>query len=60
MATGGRLIAGSHIRNEFVLINADDIARVRISFKFSKFLFDSYFLWFRRLMRFFIFVLISR
>ncbi|XP_065847449.1 cellulose synthase A catalytic subunit 2 [UDP-forming]-like isoform X2 [Euphorbia lathyris] len=26
METKGRLIAGSHIRNEFVLINADDIA----------------------------------
>lgn len=43
MATGGRLVAGSHHRNEFVLINADDIARVRI-FQVSKFLFDSYFL----------------
>jgi len=29
MNTGGRLIAGSHNRNEFVLINADDTARVR-------------------------------
>ncbi|KAL6339242.1 hypothetical protein AAG906_024393 [Vitis piasezkii] len=29
MATGGRLIAGSHHRNEFVLINADDIARIK-------------------------------
>lgn len=28
MATGGRLIAGSHNRNEFVLINADETARV--------------------------------
>uniref|UniRef100_A0A161WVK5 Cellulose synthase n=1 Tax=Daucus carota subsp. sativus TaxID=79200 RepID=A0A161WVK5_DAUCS len=27
MDTGGRLIAGSHIRNEFVCINADDITR---------------------------------
>ncbi|CAD5319142.1 unnamed protein product [Arabidopsis thaliana] len=29
MNTGGRLIAGSHNRNEFVLINADDTARIR-------------------------------
>ena len=29
MNTGGRLIAGSHNRNEFVLINADESARVR-------------------------------
>ncbi|CBI21555.3 unnamed protein product, partial [Vitis vinifera] len=29
MATGGRLVAGSHHRNEFVLINADDIARIK-------------------------------
>ncbi|KAG5250712.1 CesA7A family protein [Salix suchowensis] len=28
MGTKGRLIAGSHNRNEFVLINADEIARV--------------------------------
>ncbi|XP_044511055.1 cellulose synthase A catalytic subunit 2 [UDP-forming]-like isoform X2 [Mangifera indica] len=28
MATNGRLIAGSHNRNEFVLINADEVARV--------------------------------
>lgn len=28
MDTGGRLIAGSHNRNEFVLINADENARV--------------------------------
>ncbi|RWR85292.1 cellulose synthase A catalytic subunit 2 UDP-forming [Cinnamomum micranthum f. kanehirae] len=27
MATGGRLIAGSHNRNEFILINADEIGR---------------------------------
>ncbi|XP_043715662.1 cellulose synthase A catalytic subunit 2 [UDP-forming]-like isoform X2 [Telopea speciosissima] len=27
--TGGRLVAGSHNRNEFVVINADDIARVK-------------------------------
>jgi len=32
MNTGGRLIAGSHNRNEFVLINADESARVRITF----------------------------
>ncbi|XP_002524299.2 cellulose synthase A catalytic subunit 5 [UDP-forming] [Ricinus communis] len=32
METKGRLIAGSHNRNEFVLINADEIARVT-SFK---------------------------
>ncbi|CAI0556187.1 unnamed protein product [Linum tenue] len=29
MNTGGRLIAGSHNRNEFVLINADENARIR-------------------------------
>ncbi|XP_042492167.1 cellulose synthase A catalytic subunit 2 [UDP-forming]-like [Macadamia integrifolia] len=29
MDTGGRLVAGSHNRNEFVVINADDIARVK-------------------------------
>ncbi|XP_043722585.1 cellulose synthase A catalytic subunit 2 [UDP-forming]-like [Telopea speciosissima] len=29
MNTGGRLVAGSHNRNEFVVINADDIARVK-------------------------------
>ncbi|GAA0143669.1 DNA-binding transcription factor [Lithospermum erythrorhizon] len=29
MNTGGRLIAGSHNRNEFVLINADDIGKVK-------------------------------
>ena len=29
MNTGGRLVAGSHNRNEFVLINADEIGRVR-------------------------------
>ncbi|XP_044475290.1 cellulose synthase A catalytic subunit 2 [UDP-forming]-like isoform X2 [Mangifera indica] len=28
MAANGRLIAGSHNRNEFVLINADEVARV--------------------------------
>ncbi|PHU06079.1 Cellulose synthase A catalytic subunit 2 [UDP-forming] [Capsicum chinense] len=28
MATNGRLIAGSHNRNEFVLINADEVGRV--------------------------------
>ena len=28
MDTKGRLIAGSHNRNEFVLINADEVARV--------------------------------
>lgn len=28
MDTKGRLIAGSHNRNEFVLINADEIGRV--------------------------------
>ncbi|PNX67496.1 cellulose synthase A9, partial [Trifolium pratense] len=27
MDTNGRLVAGSHNRNEFVLINADDTAR---------------------------------
>ncbi|XP_027079083.1 cellulose synthase A catalytic subunit 5 [UDP-forming]-like [Coffea eugenioides] len=29
MDTGGRLIAGSHNRNEFVLINADDIGKIK-------------------------------
>ncbi|KAL2531327.1 Cellulose synthase A catalytic subunit 6 [UDP-forming] [Abeliophyllum distichum] len=29
MATGGRLIAGSHNRNEFILINADEIGRIK-------------------------------
>ncbi|CAN4081108.1 unnamed protein product [Withania somnifera] len=29
MNTGGRLIAGSHNRNEFVLINADEIGRIQ-------------------------------
>ncbi|CAH2075954.1 unnamed protein product, partial [Thlaspi arvense] len=29
MNTGGRLIAGSHNRNEFVLINADENAKIR-------------------------------
>ncbi|XP_010241683.1 PREDICTED: cellulose synthase A catalytic subunit 2 [UDP-forming]-like [Nelumbo nucifera] len=29
MDTGGRLVAGSHNRNEFVLINADEIGRVK-------------------------------
>uniref|UniRef100_A0A5B7B0B0 Cellulose synthase n=1 Tax=Davidia involucrata TaxID=16924 RepID=A0A5B7B0B0_DAVIN len=29
MDTGGRLIAGSHNRNEFVLINADEIGRIK-------------------------------
>ncbi|XP_051126873.1 cellulose synthase A catalytic subunit 5 [UDP-forming]-like [Andrographis paniculata] len=29
MNTGGRLIAGSHNRNEFVLINADETARIK-------------------------------
>lgn len=28
MDTGGRLIAGSHNKNEFILINADEISRV--------------------------------
>ena len=36
MHTGGRLVAGSHNRNEFVLINADENARV--SSHFSSFL----------------------
>ena len=31
MDTNGRLIAGSHNRNEFVLINADETARVSAS-----------------------------
>ncbi|XP_019177260.1 PREDICTED: cellulose synthase A catalytic subunit 2 [UDP-forming]-like [Ipomoea nil] len=29
MNTGGRLIAGSHNRNEFVLINADEIGKIK-------------------------------
>ncbi|KAF8404446.1 hypothetical protein HHK36_009331 [Tetracentron sinense] len=29
MNTGGRLVAGSHNRNEFVVINADEIGRVK-------------------------------
>lgn len=28
IATGGRLVAGSHNRNEFILINADDLGQV--------------------------------
>lgn len=28
VAAGGRLVAGSHNRNEFVVINADDLGRV--------------------------------
>lgn len=28
METKGRLVAGSHNRNEFILINADEVARV--------------------------------
>lgn len=32
MNTGGRLVAGSHNRNEFVLINADEIGRVSFLF----------------------------
>lgn len=35
MNTGGRLIAGSHNRNEFVLINADENARVRFTHCFQ-------------------------
>lgn len=35
MNTGGRLVAGSHNRNEFVLINADEIGRVSILDKSS-------------------------
>lgn len=34
MNTGGRLVAGSHNRNEFVLINADEIGRVSFLFFF--------------------------
>jgi len=34
METKGRLIAGSHNRNEFVLINADEIARVSATWIF--------------------------
>lgn len=30
MDTKGRLIAGSHNRNEFILINADEVARVSL------------------------------
>ena len=32
MDTKGRLVAGSHNRNEFVLINADETARVGVAF----------------------------
>lgn len=40
MATNGRLVAGSHNRNEFVLINADEVARVSaLKFLFFLFLF---------------------
>lgn len=34
MDTKGRLIAGSHNRNEFVLINADEVGRVSDIFFF--------------------------
>ncbi|KAI3697090.1 hypothetical protein L6452_29835 [Arctium lappa] len=30
MYTKGRLVAGSHNRNEFVLINADEVERVKL------------------------------
>lgn len=39
MNTGGRLIAGSHNRNEFVLINADESARVSFTLKTETFVF---------------------
>lgn len=31
MDTKGRLVAGSHNRNEFILINADEVGRVSLS-----------------------------
>ena len=31
MDTKGRLVAGSHNRNEFVLINADETSRVSVA-----------------------------
>lgn len=34
MDTRGRLVAGSHNRNEFVLINADEIGRVSVLMNF--------------------------
>lgn len=43
MDTGGRLVAGSHNRNEFVLINADEIGRVILCFSFIFSLVDSRF-----------------
>lgn len=43
MDTRGRLVAGSHNRNEFVLINADEVARVR-GFKNTPFFLFTYFL----------------
>jgi hypothetical protein len=43
MHTGGRLIAGSHNRNEFVLINAEENGRVPFFFFLFLFLyFTSY------------------
>ena len=42
MDTKGRLVAGSHNRNEFILINADEIGRVS-SFKISPLFFFSFF-----------------
>jgi len=47
MDTNGRLVAGSHNRNEFVLINADDTARVSVipsSFSQTCLLFNTCFL----------------
>lgn len=41
MDTKGRLIAGSHNRNEFVLINADEIGRVSAVRNLIFFLFGS-------------------
>lgn len=46
MDTRGRLVAGSHNRNEFILINADEASRVRGLPKPNPTHFSSYFCWF--------------
>lgn len=45
MDTRGRLVAGSHNRNEFVLINADENGKVRSQECFI-FFFNSFFFFF--------------
>lgn len=45
MDTRGRLVAGSHNRNEFILINADEASRVRV-FPEPSFLLFFYVCWF--------------